>query len=272
MSYEKTTWVDRVLDGSGNVITTGTPLSALKLNNIENGIANSLEKTGGTITGNLTTTGSGSFGTTLSATGVITASGGLTIPSGKTINGAGDISIVGSILTSGNIFTTGTGTITSGGLINANGGLTVPTGKSLTVDTGGIVSLPANSITNTFISSVATSKLTGTITNAQIGSNAVTQSKISAGAVGNGELKTAVDTSFSGTLYASATSGSLLGGFVSITTTYPYAFFPNVIATSQVMLSANTTGTNTNGQASFGLRNSATSTANYTVYIRYITA
>lgn len=40
MPYTKTTWVDRVLDGSGNPIVAGTPLSAANLNNIETGIDN----------------------------------------------------------------------------------------------------------------------------------------------------------------------------------------------------------------------------------------
>lgn len=38
MAYTKTTWTDRVLDGSGNPIVTGTSLSASNLNKIETGI------------------------------------------------------------------------------------------------------------------------------------------------------------------------------------------------------------------------------------------
>lgn len=40
MSYTKTTWQDHIKDGSGNVIQQGTPVNAVNLNNIENGIVN----------------------------------------------------------------------------------------------------------------------------------------------------------------------------------------------------------------------------------------
>jgi hypothetical protein len=38
MAYTKTTWVDRVLDGSGNPTTAGTALSATNLNKLETGV------------------------------------------------------------------------------------------------------------------------------------------------------------------------------------------------------------------------------------------
>lgn len=63
-----------------------------------------------------------------------------------------------------------TGATTTTGLITANGGVTVPAGQSLTVATSGTVSLPANSITNTMISTgVSASKITtGTLPFAQL--------------------------------------------------------------------------------------------------------
>lgn len=46
MAYQKTTWVDHVLDGEGKVIQQGTPVNAENLNNMEEGIANALTKDG----------------------------------------------------------------------------------------------------------------------------------------------------------------------------------------------------------------------------------
>jgi len=36
--YTPQTWQDHILDGSGNIVQQGTPVSATRLNNIENGI------------------------------------------------------------------------------------------------------------------------------------------------------------------------------------------------------------------------------------------
>lgn len=50
MSYERTKWIDKVLDQFGQILRKGTPLSARNMNNIEDGVDTSLN-TGGAILG-----------------------------------------------------------------------------------------------------------------------------------------------------------------------------------------------------------------------------
>ena len=47
MAYEKTNWIDHVLDGEGKVVQQGTPVNAENLNKMEDGIENSVSKDGG---------------------------------------------------------------------------------------------------------------------------------------------------------------------------------------------------------------------------------
>ena len=47
MSYNRTQWLDHVLDGEGGIVQQGTPVDAEHLNNIEEGIENAVSKDGG---------------------------------------------------------------------------------------------------------------------------------------------------------------------------------------------------------------------------------
>ncbi len=90
-------------------------------------------------------------GTVLNATVVtssLTSVGALT--SGSIASGFGTIATANTITTSSNISTTGTGTITSAGLLTASNGFTL---------TAGTLTLPANSVTDAFVSDTLTSSL-----------------------------------------------------------------------------------------------------------------
>jgi hypothetical protein len=195
------------------------------------------------------------FGTT-TPSGVATItpkSAGLFINSNENI-GIGNSSPTEKLDVTGNIKSSGT--INAGGTITANGGLTIPTGQSLTI--------PDGSINGTKI--VASS-----ITGDKLVSGTITQLKMGTDSVGQSEIKTAVNSSFSGSLSASATNGALLGGVVNIGTTLTYAFFPTISTSSTVAVTGNIVS-GTDGRASFSLRNSASTSSSYNVYIRYITA
>lgn len=79
------------------------------------------------------------------------------------------------------------GTITNAE-INASAGITFAKISVADGDIDGAKISSNGNITNAMIGSVATSKLTGTITNAQIAANAITSAKIAAGNVGESEI------------------------------------------------------------------------------------
>ena len=186
-----------------------------------------------------------STGTTASNSST-TLAGSLNVSSGG-VDVTGNSSVTGTLSTSSGL------TVSSGGAsITGNSSITGTLGVSarLTASNGltlsaGTVLLPA-----------------GTIASSELASNSVVQAKI----------KTAVDSSYSGTLTASSSSGTLLGGIANINPTFSYAFFPQIRANSSIAVVGGGSDSFTDGRASFGLRNTSTSSLTYQLYIRYITA
>jgi hypothetical protein len=304
MPYTKTTWVDRVVSG-GTVITVGTPLSASNLNKIENQLqttttlAEGALQTSTTGTTTITTSTKTQPALSLNKSGAGIGDGsqflrltterswsffqrstGATTSLSLQDNTGGKNFLIQGLDTGTStpytVATFSTGTTASNSFVTLAGALTVSSGgASITGNstvTGTLTATSTLTAQNGLTVSAGTVSLpSGSITNSHLASNSVTQAKINSGSVGRGELITAVDSSYSGSLTASSTNGTLLGGTVNLNYTYTHAFFPSVFTSSAVAMTGNLQS-GTDGKASFSLRNSASVSNSYTVHIRYVQA